>query len=457
MKMKPSLLFIASALFLFTIACQKDREQAMPVNMQIQLGVDEAEVPFQVPYEKAKIVLESSAGGMKYEIQADSEGKITLRDLVPGVYSINVTLQIPAADYSTLSGSNQEDDFFLNFSLPNKGIYADEILNATLIPASTVGGFVIKQIYYLGSDIKKGANFRDNFIEIYNNSSQRLYADSLLIITVFGNQGKVSNDWTLPGTTQYDWSKSINMDLSKGDPNTEFIYAKALFEIPSDATGKRYPVDPGESIIIAATAANHAGSYVDVNGKTITVENPELTVDLRDADFEVNTADYNKRIGDTRAPMASDIDNLDVDNVYIHFMSNSKEWLLDPKARESYAIAKVDRTVDVSKLPTYSKPEDRNVTSSTTLYPQFPIKYIIDAVEIKTMVTKEITARRLPIRLDAGATYGPGEQYSSQSVVRRTAKSVNGRRILKDTNNSNNDFGYLQRADATKGQTSFID
>lgn len=65
--------------------------------------------------------------------------------------------------------------------------------------------------------------------------------------------------------------------------------------------------------------------------------------------------------------------------------------------------------------------------------------------------------KRLPNVLDAVRTFVPAGQYSSQSLVRKTLKTVNGRRILKDTNNSSEDFGYLNKADVSKSASSFID
>ena len=44
-------------------------------------------------------------------------------------------------------------------------------------------GFVIKEFYYSGCLTPAGNNYTDDqFIEIYNNSADTLYADSLLIV-----------------------------------------------------------------------------------------------------------------------------------------------------------------------------------------------------------------------------------------------------------------------------------
>ena len=90
-------------------------------------------------------------------------------------------------------------------------------------------------------------------------------------------------------------------------------------------------------------------------------------------------------------------------------------------------------------------------------YDTFPAKYIIDAVEVEAVVAADQTPRRLPMAFDSGAASITGGQYSSQSIIRKTAKTVGGRRVLKDTNNSRTDFGFLTKANPSKDNASFLD
>lgn len=318
-----------------------------------------------------------------------------------------------------------------------------------------MGGFVIKQIYYAGSDTKKAALNRDNFIEIYNNSDEVLYADSLIIGLAYGKANRNSDDYSLPNN-QFDWSKSVGMDAA-GDANEDYIYAKGLFMVPSDGTGKRYPVQPGHSIILAGTAVNHGGGYTDAKGVVQKAEDPTLTVDLSGADFEVWFYDYDQRENPGRTPLASDVDNPDVPNMEVIFATSMRDMYFPPQARESFVLLKGDGTVNFAELKGYAPPITRTISTSTTLYPQVPAKFILDAVELEAPVASDVLPRRLPQRFDAGAISVPGGPYSSQSVVRRTLKTVNGRRILQDTNNSAKDFGVLNRANASKSADSFID
>lgn len=435
--------------------CKKDVEEAVPVNANVQLAVDENEVWFDVPYEAAEITMVNKATNNSYQLKADATGKIVLRNLVPGNYSINVSLQITAVKYTELTGVYREDDFYLNYALTDKSLYADEDFTITLIATETVGGFVIKQIYYAGSHTTDAALNRDNFIEIYNNSDEILYADSLVIALVYGKPNNNTDSYSL-SNNQFDWSKSINMSVND-DANEDYIYAKGIFMIPSDGSGKKYPVAPGASVIVAGTAVNHAGSYQNNNGSTVGANRPDLTVDLSKADFEAWFYDYDQKINPGRTPLASDVDNPGVPNVEIFFGTSMRDMLFPPQARESFALMKVDPTINLDNLPRFAAPTMRNVTTSTVIYPQIPVRYILDAVELEAPVSTDRIPRRLPQRYDSGAVSVPGGPYSSQSIVRKTLKTVNGRRILKDTNNSANDFGYLQVANSSKGDASFID
>ncbi|MBE8712786.1 DUF4876 domain-containing protein [Sphingobacterium hungaricum] len=445
---------LAVLAIVFLAGCKKEYEEVRPLNVNVQLSVDATDVWFDVPYEKAQIKLVNKANSGVYELNADASGKIVLKDLAPGVYSINVSLEITAEEYTELTGLYREGDFFLNYSLTDKSLFSDENINIELITSEIVGGFVFKQIYYVGSHTRDGALMRDQFVEIYNNSSETLYADSLLFVIAYGKINRNTDAFSLPNN-QFDWSQSIGM-ATTGNANEDYVYAKAIFMVPSDGTGKKYPVEPGKSIVIAQTAVNHAGSYTDNSGNTIGAQKPELTVDLSKADFESWLSPYLQKTQGGN-PLASDVDNPGVPNMETYFATSMRDMVLGPQGKDSYVLMKVDQSVNLESLTSYAIPTTRTITSSTTLYPQLSTKYIIDAVEVQDAVPTDRTPRRLPQRFDSGAISVSGGQYSSASVVRKTLKVVAGRRILKDTNNSTNDFGELSKANPYKGDDSFLD
>lgn len=436
-------------------SCKKNNEESKPVNVKIQLSVDPVKVWFEVPFEKAQITVINKANNSKYDVKANHQGQVNLQNISPGAYSINISIKITADEFFTLTGTHRDSEYYLNYSLDNQAYFNDSDVNIKLINSDVIGGFVIKQIYYAGSNTATGASFRDQFIEIYNNTSETLYADSLVIAFVYGKANKSTDNVSL-SNNQYDWSKSAGITFT-GNANEDYIYAKALFMIPSDGTGKKYPVLPGKSIVVAQTAVDHTKPYRTNGDKTQDIINPDLTVNLNNADFEVWMYPYEQKVEPGRTMYASDVRNPSVPNMETIFATGMRDMLLTPQGKDSYVILKFDKSINLASLPQVAIPTVTTPTATTTRYPQIPAKYILDAVEIEAVIAADQTPRRLPLRFDSGAASVTGGPYSSQSVVRITQKTVGGRRILQDTNNSRVDFKILNKANPNKDNASFID
>ncbi|MBE9585041.1 DUF4876 domain-containing protein [Mucilaginibacter sp. JRF] len=382
-----------------------------------------------------------------YTAKSNATGIATF-ELPAGNYNIAASITISAADYNTKAGTNVEDDVIFNGTISNQNVVQSSTASISL-RAGRIGDFVIKQIYYAGSSTRDGALFRDQFIEIYNNSNDTLYADSLY----FGQVENVSTAVSRIDSTrsyyqrsgQWNWSESLNMIAT--NPNTDYIYAETMFMIPG--TGKQHPVLPGQSIIIAANAINHKAPYTNASGQTVTVNNPDLTVDLQNADFEVY-------LGSQPGinPLASDVDNPAVTNVTVVSRGGNRDLVMDNLGREGLYIFKANS--DVNMLPKYATPDQTAITTTTELFIQIPASLIIDGVGLQHAVTASRVPKRMPDVVDAGETFVTGGSYSSQSVVRKTRRTTNGRVVLQDTNNSTNDFGVILKADASKSASSFI-
>lgn len=452
MKQKLSILF--TLIVTLFASCKKNQDETQPINLSLQLSVDQTKVWFEVPFENAEITLVNKSNNSKYSLKANHQGQVAVESIVPGVYSVNVSLKITGAEFTTLTGTYRESDFYLNYSLDNQSYFNSAESKIQLINSEVIGGFVIKQIYYAGSNASSGAIFRDQFIEVYNNTSETLYADSLLIAVIIGKGNKNTDDYSL-ANNQHDWSKSINM-AAIGNANEDYIYVKELFMIPSDGTGKKYPVLAGKSIVIAQTALDHTKPYTTNGGTTQNIANPALTVNLANADFEAWVYPYEQKVEPGRTMFASDVDNPSVPNMETYFATGARDMVLNPQGRESFAILKVDKNFNLNNIPAYAIPTVRTITATTVLYPQLPTKYVIDAVETEAYISADQLPRRLPMAYDSGAASITGGQYSSQSIVRKTAKTVNGRRVLQDTNNSRNDFGQLTKANPAKDEASFL-
>lgn len=418
--------------------CKKDKNEVQPVSVTFQVKFDDKTSGLGLSPAKAEVTITNQVNGQINKAVADESGVVKFNSIIPGNYSVVSTLKIPAVDYSVATGVMTTEDVVFNANM-NAGINNTSGTLELVMTAGRLGDWVIKQVYYGGSSASDGAGIRDQFFEIYNNSSEVMYADSLyfaLIIGVNNTTSDLSKPHFLP-TGQFDWTKSIGMNNAKA--NTDYVYAKAIHRIPG--TGRQYPIQPGGSIIIAQSAMNHKASFTS-GGKQYTVKNPALTIDLSKADFE----GYFGNIPGIN-PLATDLENAVVPNIEVIHLDD-RDLILDTRGQEAIVIFKTKD--DVTKFNKYPSPDVKAITTTAELFVQLPNSIITDAVEMAQTVATKRVPHRLPAALDAGFTFVPGGSFSSQSVIRKTSKIANGRRILKDSNNSSEDFDYLPMADPTK-------
>ncbi|PTT00535.1 hypothetical protein DBR11_09625 [Pedobacter sp. HMWF019] len=443
--------FLAILLMTGMLSCKKNDNSDMdvkPVTVSFKFSYDVDNASLGLSLEKIQVKLTNLTTSQVYNAVTGADGIATFKNLAPGNYDINSTQTLTAPDYNEKAGTNLTESIVFNGTLNRQSLTKDEQRSITL-KTGRVGDLVIKQIYYAGSNVTKGAVFRDQFVEIYNNSSEVIYADSLY----FGQVQNVASVATkidqnkgfyLPAG-QYDWTKSIKMNNTKA--NTDYVYMTTLFMIPG--TGKQYPIAPGKSIIIAATAINHKSPFVGADGKTISVQDPSLTVDLSQADFEVYLGDQ-----EGISPLASDVDNPLVPNMKVVSTGGNRDLVIDVLGRDGIVIFKTNE--DPKKWPSYPTPDVTQIITTTKMYIQVPVNIIIDGVGLQHTVPASRIPKYMNDTIDAGETYVTAGSYQSQSVVRKTNKTVNGRIVLKDTNNSTNDFGTLGKADPSKSASSFI-
>lgn len=424
--MKKTLLFsITFLLGLLIQSCSNNDDEALkPVNLEIKLKYDETFNSLAT--KNSTVVLVNNETGNKYTAQSDANGTALFSQILPGIYSVSATKVMLSAEFTETFGyTPAEAEINFNGTETSLAVNAETAPKEITMKTARVGEFVIKQIYYGGSDTKKGAVFRDQFIEIYNNSNEVQYADGLLIAQLYGTNVTTVFAYTLP-TGQFDWSKSADMTLGD-EANTDYVYASNVFRIPGDGT--KYPVQPGKSIVIAQNAVNHKANYTDNSGKVVSIVNPELTVDLSGADFESFLGTY---LGDL---YQFDIQNPAVPDLEIAYWANgNNDMILDPSGRQAIAIFNMN-AAELASLKSYKNPKgDKN------LYLQIPHKALTDGVELTKDLGSGFVPKKLPAQVDGGNTYLTSGSYSSKSVIRKTKTTIGGRIILQDTNNSTNDF-----------------
>lgn len=432
-------IYLISTLLVLS-SCRKDfGEKSGSISVNVS-------VVFEGGYGKvanAEVKLTSKRSGRIFIVNTDANGVAHYENLISGDYDVEAHSELTGEEYKNLTSvATTADKVFFNGYITSQSLKEKHNEITVNIIDGIPGDWLIKQVYYGGSDQWDGANFRDQFIEFYNNTDSLMYADSLYFAQVFGENSArptLTDPWYLP-SGQLDWRLSTGM----ANANTDYVYAYHLYMVPG--TGRQYPVNPGESIVIAQNALNHKAPYVNNEGHVQTVNNPSLTIDLSNADFEAYLLDYRRENDPSATPYRFDIDNPLVPNIKV-LLSTHDDMILDNLGRDAYIIFKAsdEYVKDLMANHHYPSPKATQNNSNKNRFIQIPTKIVIDGVELAQTNPSSRAPKRLPATLDGGFTYLPKGYYRSQSVIRKTVRTVNGRKVLMDTNNSSNDFQAIDR------------
>ncbi|GAB3006547.1 DUF4876 domain-containing protein [Niabella terrae] len=455
--MNKQLLFFIITLITTITACRKsDIDTIQPISLSVQVSYTQEDSALGLSKENIPVKITNLISGQELTANTNEDGIAIFASIPPGNYTISASRNYTAEEFYN------KTEIFVGTNVAYNGTESEAInQNANIkitLQSGKIGDLVFKQIYYAGSNTKTGAMFRDQFIEIYNNSNQTIYLDSLFIGSSFSENGSIAS-----GNSSFDWAQAIGMPGGIGNANNDYLYFRYLFMIPG--SGKDHPLEPGQSIIIAQTALNHTQPFNGNDGKVISVTDPTLTVDLSTAEFEVNAVAYDEAQTDSNTvfkPYKSDVDNPQVPNLNIIYMNTTNDWVMDSPGREDFIMFKSNSSFNTWLK--YPDPTATEIKASTSYGIQVPVKVaapnetisdILDAVEVIRPVESQRAPKRLWNTLDATGTFVAGGQYSSQSLIRKTVKVIEGRRILQDTNNSQNDFQTKTKADPSKSVASF--
>lgn len=416
-------------------SCNREREPKMvPVDLQVNISYASADLNGRMDLSAVNIKVTNLSTQVNTTFNPQ-DAVLHLKDMKLGYYDIDASITISKEEYFRVTGLESDRDVTFNASFKKYNLLRPSTLNMQLISGST-GDFLIKQVYYAGSDSRQGALYRDQFFEIHNNTDRILYADSIYFGRIYGRQSLTTEkEYYQAGNHQLDWSKAVGINIGNV-ANTDYVYLRDLFMIPGD--GKTYPVAPGKSIIIAQNALNHKIPFVGNNGAEVPIRNPELTVDLSQANFETYFGDIPGRL-----PFATDINNPAVPNVEIIDYTGN-DWIMDNPGRDGYVIFKHSNREEIVALKTYFLPTLISPIPGDKTYRQLPNSWIMDAVEIQPNTISGRLPKKLGPSLDAGFSFVTLGSYSSQSIIRKTESDNGGIIKLKDTNNSTEDFVVIK-------------
>ena len=378
-------------LVLWTASCT-DFRQENPYAEDLRTLSIQAQWPSEVNQKSGlEVRVEEMNIGSRYVSHTDSEGCATF--VIPdGLYRI------------TISGREDADVF--NGSA-DKIVLAGKDLNLSLmLSVSRAGTVVIKEIYCGGCKKlpQEGDYQYDQYIILHNNDCTVQYLDSLCFGTLAPYRSTGSNPW--------------------GTPPDFVPIIQAVWQFPGD--GDDFPLQPGEDAVVCLRGAiDHAAQY-------------PLSVNLNKPDYFVC---YNPTYfpNTTYHPAPGNLISQDRHlNVVVKTgMANAYTMSIQSPAVVIFRSqgVSIHDFVDVAD----------NITpvpgSSVDNVVKVPYEWILDAVEVFEGSSSN-NQKRLQPSVDAGYVM-LSDTFLGHSLIRQVdeeASAVSGYEILRDTNNSLNDF-----------------
>ena len=187
--MKHSAITLMVLAVLTMVGCQKTGTKTISINVKVdETKLVAAGIPSPESY---GVKISNFATGSVIETTTEN-GIATATDILPGVYTISVSASQNQGGFTyTIAGSES------NVSLIADG--AEVVVNVDAVKEAAL---VFKEIYYTGV---KDYYFRDQFYEIYNNSTEVVYADGLCIAeTIYSNYNKtIIYEWPIENADKY--------------------------------------------------------------------------------------------------------------------------------------------------------------------------------------------------------------------------------------------------------------
>ena len=283
--------------------------------------------------------------------------------------------------------------------------------------------FIIEEIFFTGTLRGSGKQYYgDSYVKIYNNTDHVLYADGVAFV-----------ESKFVSTQKYIYTPDIQKDT---------MTVQAIYVIPG--SGKEHPVQPGESLVLCDTGIDHRQA------------NPN-SFDLSHADFEWYDV--------STQPSHMDIDSETVPNLDKWYCYTLSFFVLHNRGFRSYAIARIPVAKE-QYLKDYFYTYDYVVSSESGNFPmtqsayKLPNDWILDGVNCS--VESEWQWNVLPVTVDGGWTHCGKTDHDMTRYFKSVRRKMvmldsRGRRILKDTDNSAEDFNTECTPSLVEQQHSAID
>ena len=407
--MKILRLIAALILCAASAGCADDLNSGEVSRTEVHVTVEMPELPDGADVVDRLYSFRNIATGKTQEFAVTSEIA-----LMPGLYDVAFTARVlmPGAAESSLRANKA--------SVNINGASTDIILQA--YNSIETDDLIIAEVFFTGTLLSSGNQYNgDDYVKLYNNTDHVIYADG---ITLFESK--------FTTTQKYNYNPDIM---------PEAMTVQALYTVPGNGTD--VPVQPGEYLLLADTGIDHR------------VANPN-SFDLSKADFEWYDISTKPNNMDIDGPVAN------LDKWYCYTLSF---WVLHNRGFRTFGIARipVDRDTYLKDY-LYTYEYDQVTIAGTFPMSQsayrLPNEWIVDAVT--TSVASNYTWQVCDPSIDCGWTNCGTIDHDKTRYfhsVRRKLLYVadDGRAVLKDTNNSSEDFNPMCIASEIELQGTAMD
>lgn len=347
-------------------------------------------------------------------VTTDAQGKASLTELAPNTYDITVSATVTHEQYEQYTGETVggNKDFVLAGTLNQQVIDGDGSITLPL-SAFMQQTIIIGKVYPSNSidpAIGNSSLFSiGKYIELYNNSDEEADAGGLYIGVLESEMGNGYNYKVYPYEEAY---------------TPGILHMKQVFRIPTDMPEKT-TLAPGGTLLLVNSAFDYS-------------ERNSFESDLSGADFEAKDLS-------TASPTPNNADVPALKLIHTAYKSSqSTIYNLNLLEGGPTSLVLFNTDEDVSQW-TVVRPY--GAPTIDRFYMEVPVDCVIDGVDIlkhrnNLEAGANINEKRLFGEVDAGfCSVNATNGRAGEKLVRKTLSVTgDGRKILKDTNNSANDF-----------------
>lgn len=427
-----------AALLAGTTSCDKSGDSLLG-NISVTVTAPE-EYADQMDLGAVEVTILNTSDMSRTVLNTSGEGTVTFTGVVAGTYNVSATGTVGETVFSAVSNS------VLVLSKETAEV------NLKLEAAQTSKDLVIKEIFYSGENIMEydplftmGTMLKDFFIEIFNNSDEPVSLDGLYI----------GDAWT-PATYDMESAPQYGM-LEDPSLDHDYVYLNEVVRVPVNAG---ITLQPGKSFLLAVNAINFNKEMRDAyaeQGEAVDENNMAHIIDLSIADMETYAVKWKQSQG-LDGNEFFDFDNPDVpnaDNIYM-----VQDYFLWDATGAAPVIFRSDKEFGNEDIYTYKyvAPSYTNPNQEIQLL-KVPATDIIDGADF---VNNAESARwkRFGNLIDKGFGYIPNDNgsmtnFSQRRKIDEARTQAAGRLVLKDTNNTSDDFEPVDPPTPKSGYTGY--